>query len=103
MPSSEKNMIHQKRGTWWAVDPKKGKKGFASEEKQKHGLQKARKNLNLKKNLKLKRTSKWLLVDEDEAPKENQYQQTKPYTQELKQRQDVSLPFILLHMQMLGW
>ena len=35
MPSSEKNMIHQKRGTWWAVDPKKGKKGFASEEEAK--------------------------------------------------------------------
>ena len=24
-------MIHQKRGTWWATDPVKGKKGFASE------------------------------------------------------------------------
>ena len=28
-------MIHQKRGTWWATDPKKGKKGFASEEEAK--------------------------------------------------------------------
>ena len=35
MPSSEKNMIHQKRGTWWATDPKKGKKGFATEEEAK--------------------------------------------------------------------
>ena len=25
-------MIHEKRGTWWAIDPKKGKKAFASEE-----------------------------------------------------------------------
>jgi len=46
---------------------------------------------------------KWLLVDEDAVQKENQYQQTKLYTQESKQQQDVSLPFILLHMQMLGW
>ena len=35
MPSSEKNMIHQKRGTWWATDPKKGKKAFATEEEAK--------------------------------------------------------------------
>ena len=25
-------MIDEKRGTWWATDPKKGKKGFASKE-----------------------------------------------------------------------
>ena len=24
-------MIDQKRGTWWATDPVKGKKGFATE------------------------------------------------------------------------
>ena len=28
-------MIHEKRGTWWATDPKKGKKAFASEEEAK--------------------------------------------------------------------
>ena len=31
-------MIHEKRGTWWAVDPKKGKKGFATEEDAKAWL-----------------------------------------------------------------
>ena len=30
MPGLEKHMIDEKRGTWWAVDPKKGKKGFAT-------------------------------------------------------------------------
>jgi len=24
-------MVHEKRGTWWAINPKKGKKGFATE------------------------------------------------------------------------
>ena len=59
----------------------------------------------LKKNQKKKskRTNKWLLVEEDAAQKENQFLQTKRYTQESRQRQDVNLPFILLHMQMLGW
>ena len=28
-------MIHEKRGTWWATDPKKGKKAFTSEEEAK--------------------------------------------------------------------
>ena len=28
-------MINEKRGTWWATDPKKGKKGFATEEEAK--------------------------------------------------------------------
>ena len=31
-------MINEKRGTWWAVDPKKGKKGFATEEDAKAWL-----------------------------------------------------------------
>ena len=59
----------------------------------------------LKKNQKKKskRTNKWLLVEEDAAQKENQFLQTKRYTQELKRQQKESLPFILLHMQMLGW
>ena len=59
----------------------------------------------LKKNQKKtsKRVNKWLLVEEDAAQKENQFLQTKRYTQELKRQQKESLPFILLHMQMLGW
>ena len=28
-------MINEKRGTWWATDPKKGKKGFATEQEAK--------------------------------------------------------------------
>lgn len=24
-------MVHEKRGAWWAINPEKGKKGFASE------------------------------------------------------------------------
>ena len=28
-------MVNEKRGTWWATDPKKGKKGFATEEEAK--------------------------------------------------------------------
>ena len=60
--------------------------------------------MQLKKKKKSpKRKSKWLLVDEDEVQKENQFLQTKRYTQELKRQQKESLPFILLHMQMLGW
>ena len=51
----------------------------------------------------MKRKSKWLPVDEDAAQKENQFLQTKRYTQESRRQQKESLPFILLHMQMLGW
>jgi len=46
---------------------------------------------------------KWPLAEDEEVQRESQFLQTKLYTQELKQRQDVNLPFTLLHMQMLGW
>ena len=81
---------------------KKEKRDLPQKRKQKHGLQEAQQSLNQKLKSQ-KRKNKWLLADEDAAPKENQFLQTKRYTQELKRRQDVSLPFILLHMQMLGW
>ena len=55
-----------------------------------------------KKSPKLKRKSKWLLVDEDEVPKENQFLQIKRYTQESKLQQEESLQYTQVLMQMHG-